>query len=118
MLAKLGWKAGEGLGKSGTGATTPVPMIGNVSRGGIGSLGAACVVEGAADIVDAQRHLKRVDEGKVAIREITMKRFLEAESAAASTQMSSGNDEASMASSELNPVPKPKFSMALKKRKM
>ena len=44
MLEKLGWKAGESLGKS-PGMLEPVPMIGNVGRAGIGTEGMSCSAE-------------------------------------------------------------------------
>lgn len=107
MLAKLGWKEGHGLGKTSSGSIAPVPMIGNVTRGGIGSEGAVTVVEGAADVVDAQRRLKRMDDRKAAIREITVKRYLEADDDG--TDLNAISEEVAVA--------KPKFSLALKKPK-
>ncbi len=36
LLSRMGWKAGEGLGRASAGQLEPVPMLGNSGRLGIG----------------------------------------------------------------------------------
>lgn len=47
LLSRMGWKAGEGLGRASSGQVEPVPMLGNAGRLGIG-------VEGTRDLVECR----------------------------------------------------------------
>lgn len=79
LLAKLGWKAGEGLGKDRSGTTEPVAMLGNAGRSGVGVTGAVSVVDGSADVVDDKTKMERSFARRAAIRDLTVKRYAEAD---------------------------------------
>ena len=50
LLARMGWKSGEGLGKVSSGTLEPVPMLGNSGRMGLG-------VQGASELVCVCAHV-------------------------------------------------------------
>lgn len=64
MLKMMGWKSGEGLGKHGTGITTPVAAVGNVGSdtAGIGAKPVASSAVPPIDMSDMASYKERLQQ--------------------------------------------------------
>ncbi len=64
LLQRMGWKSGEGLGKTGTGIVAPITAVGKVAGDTAGLGGSATVTAGKESSTSTQRerlhHLVRI----------------------------------------------------------